>query len=143
MKMFEDKNFKKIGEIDFRGWLTWYGMTQMKNLKDVKMLNPILELFKNRKVQLSTAVILRSSVLDPDSVRSVSLGSGSRTGTLKSRVGELANFSVALAPDFFFKRLQLLIISQVAPAPVIFFRAALAPRGQKMAPAPDYWSSFS
>ena len=51
----------------------------------------------------------------------------------------MANFLAAPAPDFFssgirllffFKRLQLLIFFQAAPAPGIFFRAA---------PAPDYW----
>ena len=34
-----------------------------------------------------------------------------------SRAGEPANFFAAPAPDFFFKRLRLLIFSQAAPAP--------------------------
>ena len=63
------------------------------------------------------------------------------------RAGEPANFLAALAPDFFFKRLRLwlLILSQAAPAPGIFFPAALAPapRGKKTAPAPVYWLSFA
>ena len=56
-------------------------------------------------------------------------------------------FLAAPAPDFFFKRLRLLIFFPPAPAPApapapgIFFRAAPAPRGQKK-PAPDYWLSL-
>ena len=47
---------------------------------------------------------------DPDTQRKVN-----------SRGWEPANFLAAPAPDFFFKRLWLLIFSQAAPAPGIFF----------------------
>ena len=60
------------------------------------------------------------------------------------RAGEPEIFLAAPASDFFFKRLQLLIFSQAAPATGIYFRAAPAPRGQKYpAPAPDYWLSLA
>ena len=48
--------------------------------------------------------------------------------SLEFRAGEPANFLSAPAPHFFFKRLRLLVFSQAAPAPGIFFRAAPAPR---------------
>ena len=61
-----------------------------------------------------------------------------------SRAGEPANFLAASAPDFFFKRLRLLIFSQTAPATGFFYRAAPAPRSQKKtAIAPDYWLSLA
>ena len=66
---------------------------------------------------------------------------------LKIRAGEPANFLAAPAPDFFFKRLRLLIFfSQAAPAPGFFFRAAPAPapRGQntRLRPARAPWQNI-
>ena len=52
------------------------------------------------------------------------------------RAGEPANFLAAPAPDFFFKRLRLLIFL-ATPAPGFFFHAAPAPRSQKH-PAPAH-----
>ena len=61
------------------------------------------------------------------------------------RVGEPADFLAAPAPDFFFKRLPLLIFSQSAPAPGIFFSSGsgFGYKGPKNpALAPDYWLSL-
>ena len=71
-------------------------------------------------------------------------GRRTKKSDLFIRAGEQANFLAAPAPDFFFKRLllRLLIFSEAAPAPGIFFEQATAPapRGQKNpAPVPDYW----
>ena len=41
--------------------------------------------------------------------------------TVEFRAGEPAYFLAATAPDFFLKRLRVLIFSQAAPAPGIFF----------------------
>ena len=51
------------------------------------------------------------------------------------RAGEPANFFSAPAPDFFFKRLRLLIFfpKRLRLRLLVFFQAA---------PAPDYWSSL-
>ena len=49
----------------------------------------------------------------------------------------------APAPDFFFKRLWLLIFSQAAPAPGIFFLAAPAPRGHRNRLRLHYWLSLA
>ena len=51
------------------------------------------------------------------------------------RAGEPANFLAAPAPDFFFKRLRLLIFFPSGSGSWFFFRAAPAPRIQKQ-PAP-------
>ena len=54
--------------------------------------------------------------------------------TVTSRTGKPANFLAAVAPDFFFKRLRLLIFFSQwlwLRLLVFFFRAAPAPSGQK------------
>ena len=67
--------------------------------------------------------------------------------TSNTRAGEPANFFAATAPDFFIKRLRLLIFfpSGSSAAPGIFFRAvpAPAPKGPKhwLWPAPAPWQN--
>ena len=67
------------------------------------------------------------------------------TASWEFRAGEPENFLAAPAPNFFFKRLRLLIFPQAAPAPGIFFeRLDSGSKGLKNpAPAPDYWLSLA
>ena len=62
----------------------------------------------------------------------------------ESRAGEQDNFFLAPAPEFFSKRLRLLIIFPAALAPGIFFSSGSGSKGPKnmrllAAPALDYW----
>ena len=66
--------------------------------------------------------------------------------TLPTRAGEPVNFLAAPAPDFFFKRLRLLIFSPSGFSSWFFFKR-LRLQGAKNtwlrpAPAPDYWLSL-